>query len=230
MKPAQRAPALRVLSGACLVATQLLACASTEDGADEPRPCVHTEPGFATEVVASEFGPGQDFGQREIAERVIGPPQGGGCCAGALDVASLGEGGWVVLGFDVEIVDGEGPDFIVFENAFVPAGAAEDAVYAEVGTVSVSEDGQTWTSFPCTETEYPFGQCAGWRPVFANAADGSIDPFDPAAAGGDAYDLADIGVERARFVRIEDRADVEGTFDLDAVAVVHAECPSLEQP
>jgi hypothetical protein len=46
------------------------------------------------------------------------------------------------------------------------------------------------------------------------------------AAGGDAFDLADIGLQRARFVRIRDSGEnpYEGTaggFDLDALAVVN---------
>jgi hypothetical protein len=54
------------------------------------------------------------------------------------------------------------------------------------------------------------------------------DPTDPAAAGGDAFDLADIGVAHARFVRITDSGantyDGEtGGFDLDAIAVVNGE-------
>jgi hypothetical protein len=47
-------------------------------------------------------------------------------------------------------------------------------------------------------------------------------------AGGDAFDLADIGVARARYVKITDRADLTGStpvFDLDAVSIHNAACP-----
>ena len=37
---------------------------------------------------------------------------------------------------------------VVFENAFWPGGV-RSMVYAELGEVSVSEDGETWLSFPC---------------------------------------------------------------------------------
>jgi hypothetical protein len=64
--------------------------------------------------------------------------------------------------------------------------------------------------------------------VLANPDENTIDPTDPAVAGGDAFDLADLGVSEARYVRITDRIDLtgsSGTFDLDAVSIVHAQCP-----
>ena len=56
----------------------------------------------------------------------------------------------------------------------------------------------------------------------------SADPHDPDTAGGDAFDLADVGLESARFVRITDRSDItglNGSFDLDAIALVSWSCP-----
>jgi len=145
-----------------------------------------------------------------------------------LDVVSLGNGGQVTVEFGgSKIVDGPGPDFIVFENAFFAAGDSSQP-FAELATVEVSEDGQTWVAFPCVASGAPYGSCAGWHPVYANADENEIDPLDPSVAGGDAFDLAEIGVGSARFVRITDRSDLtgmNGVFDLDAVAVVNAECP-----
>ena len=100
-------------------------------------------------------------------------------------------------------------------------------VFAELGTVAVSEDGVTWVEFPCTASAPPYGACSGWHPVYANPDANTIDPTDPAVAGGDVYDLAEIGVKLARFVKITDRADLTGTsgvYDLDAVAIVHPLC------
>jgi hypothetical protein len=183
---------------------------------------------YASAAPAHEFGPGQNIGQNLFPGPVLGPPKGGGCCQGSLDVVSLGNGGSITLTFgDTSIVDGEGPDFIVFENAFYAGGDTEKP-FAELGTVAVSEDGATWTEFPCTAVAAPYGSCAGWHPVFANPDDNSLDPLDPLVAGGDAFDLLDIGVTSARFVRVTDRADLEGAagvFDLDAVGIVNAECP-----
>jgi len=173
-------------------------------------------------------GPGPTTGQDELPGIVLGPPQGGGTTSGSLDVCTLGNGGVIVLGFAPSvIVDRPGPDFIVFENPF-NVGGDPTKPFAELGTVAVSEDGTTWHEFPCTATTYPYGTCAGWHPVLANAETNQIDPTDPAVAGGDDFDLADIGVSEARFVRITDRVDqvgVAGTFDLDAISIVHAECP-----
>ena len=90
--------------------------------------------------------------------------------------------------------------------------------------VSVSADGTTWTSFPCVSADFMMSSCAGWHPVYSSVENG-IDPTNPAVAGGDPFDLAAIGVPRARYVRIRDLATSAGPpaagFDLDAVAVVH---------
>lgn len=187
---------------------------------------------FASEVVDYAFGSGQDTGQDEFPELVLGPPEGKGPNQGSSDgVVSLGNGGWVILGFgENAIVDGPGVDFIVFENAFF-YGAEGENVFAELATVSVSADGEHWIDFPCTATEPPYGSCAGWHPVLANGEQEELSELDPATAGGDAYDLGEICLDYARFVRITDREDLDapldGVFDLDAVGIVNAAC---EQP
>lgn len=185
-------------------------------------------PRFATGATDHAFGDGQNAGQAAFPAPLLGPPKGFGCCKGSLDVVSLGNGGTVTLEFgDTLITDGPGPDFIVFENAFF-IGGDETKPFAELATVEVSEDGQSWHAFECTASAPPYGSCAGWRPVFANAGENALDPLDPEVAGGDAFDLGAIGVGQARYVRITDRPDLTGTngvFDLDAVGVVNALCP-----
>jgi hypothetical protein len=200
---------------------------------------------FITSVVS--FSPTEctGFGQSSMPAVVEGPPVGGGADQGSTDVVSLGSGGSIVVSFAPNaIVDGPGPDFIVFENPFEIGGSTTN-IYAEPGEVSVSDDGTTWTSFPCTPTyanasdgtgtEPPYGSCAGWHVVFSTPTSG-ISPFDTTTAGGDAFDLADIGVTHARYVRIVDHtaescpetgADKPTTngFDLDAIAIVNAEEP-----
>jgi hypothetical protein len=201
---------------------------------------------FVTAVVS--FSPAEctGFGQASMPQIVEGPPVGGGSERGSTDVVSLGSGGSIVVSFAPNaIVDGPGPDFIVFENPFWIGGDAND-VYAEPGEVSVSDDGTTWQTFPCTPTydasatdgtgtDPPYGACGGWQVVYSTPTNG-ISPFDPATAGGGAYDLADLGVTHARYVRIVDKtmescpesgAEKPNTngFDLDAVAIVNAELP-----
>lgn len=180
---------------------------------------------FVTDVVSACFGEGQNTGQDRLPGAAAGPPRGGGCCAGTTDVVSLGNGGSITVAFKGNaIVDGPGPDFIVFENPFDVSGDPTKP-FAELATVEVSEDGVTWSAFPCEAMAYPYGSCAGWRPVYANADENTVDPLDPKAAGGDPFDLAEIGVKAARFVRVVDRPDTPGVFDLDAIAVVNAQCP-----
>ncbi|WP_437339168.1 cell surface protein [Sorangium sp. So ce394] len=188
--------------------------------------CTGAETVFASEVVSHLFGTGQSYGQDRFPDVAFGPPKGGGCCRGSTDVVSLGNGGTVTFGFSGNlIVDGPGPDFIVFENAFE---TSPTAVFAELATVEVSQDGVDWLAFPCTATEAPYGSCAGWRPVLANPDTNILDPTDPEVAGGDAFDLADLDLSFARYVRITDRPDLTGAtgvFDLDAVAIANASCP-----
>jgi hypothetical protein len=188
---------------------------------------------FASRLVSFEPGACAGFGQPDMPNIVLGPPHGAGDGAGSLDVVSLGKGGTIVLAFEPEaIVDGPGVDFIVFENAFFTAGDPTKP-YFELAEVSVSDDGVTWSTFPCvTGGPAPYGDCAGWRPVYANEQS-NLAEMDPAAAGGDPYDLATIGVPRARFVRIQDRTSQRCTsqgpdtngFDLDAIAALHVAVP-----
>ena len=64
--------------------------------------------------------------------------------------------------------------------------------------------------------------------MYANPAMG-ISGTDPMVAGGDGYDLAEVGLSRVRFVRITDSGENRfygprgGGFDLAALGVVTAE-------
>jgi hypothetical protein len=200
-------------------------------------------------VVSYRVGTGGGGRQADLPGVVLGPPRGGGAFTGSLDVFSLGLGGQIVVEFrDNVVVDGPGPDFTVFENAFLQRGLTTLPPYAEPGTVSVSADGATWTTFPCALDQPPFYPgCAGVYPVFANADDPTspsplvpstapiaslvgqdIDTFvPPPGSGGDTFDLATVGLTAIRFVRIDGGPIVFGQqglagFDLDAVAGVHS--------
>ncbi|MCA2981928.1 MAG: cell surface protein [Myxococcaceae bacterium] len=190
--------------------------ASVPDGG-EPRP---VDP-YADRVVRARLGDGSGFGQDRFPDVVLGPPSGGGLSSGSLDVLSLGRDGVIDLEFtDVVAVDGPGTDLLVFENPF--------GTFFETGVVSVSDDGVDWREFPCaaSDADGGFPGCAGTRYVFANPSMG-VSATDPLAAGGDGFDLAQVGLTRARFVRVRDSganrfyAAPGGGFDLDAIAVVH---------
>jgi hypothetical protein len=165
------------------------------------------------------------YGHAAMPDIVLGPPEGGGA-VGGLDVASLGCGGSVTLFLGGDgIRDAEGDDLIVYENPF-PVG---DETFAEPARVGVSADGITWYWYGCEvhgDGAWPPSGCAGIEPVAT-----SVDPGDPGAAGGDAFDLAPTGLAQASWVRLVDRTreyygeelwcegDAAG-FDLDAIAAV----------
>lgn len=182
---------------------------------------------FVTGVVSFTPGPCAGFGASAMPGIVEGPPVGGGTSQGSTDVVSLGVGGTIVVSFAPNaIVDGPGVDFVVFENAFDTG----NTVFAEPGEVSVSDDGTTWSTYPCTATSGnpPYGSCAGWHPVLS-APTNTISPLDYPACGGDGFDLADLGVTHARYVRVVDHSGETCTtgnttgFDLDAIAIIHSQ-------
>ena len=189
---------------------------------------------FADRVVSSTFGDQAGFGQDRLPNVVLGPPVGAGQFTGSLDVLSLGKGGTLTLEFtDLLLVDGPGVDLLVFENAFQKVGGD---IFAETASVSVSDDGATWYDFACaaTDSDGGFPGCAGTHPVHSSPGNG-LSPTDPAVAGGDGFDLADVGLARARFVRLTDTGlnsygGNSGGFDLDALAVVNGQLPDGGTP
>ncbi|RKH11320.1 cell surface protein [Corallococcus sp. CA047B] len=189
---------------------------------------------FADRVTEYTFGDQAGFGQDRFPDVVFGPPVGAGQHAGSLDVLSLGKGGSITLEFtDLLAVDGPGVDLLVFENAFEKYGGD---IFAETARVSVSDDGAIWHDFPCDPSDKDGGYpgCAGTHPVLS-ALDNGVSPLDPAVAGGDGFDLADVGLARARFVRLTDTGlnsygGTSGGFDLDALAVVNGQLPDGGAP
>lgn len=200
---------------------------SAPDASDAALPALEDLP-YVREVVGFAEGSSAGFGQADYPNIVYGPPKGRGTGAGSLDVMSLGVGGEIVLAFgDFAITDGEGPDFIVFENAFWPSNDPSTP-FAELAEVSVSEDGSTWHAFPCDDGGNGVGEytgCAGWTPTLRYDPQ-LVFPLNPELTGGDAFDLAEVGLARALYVRIRDLATMPGSsntggFDLDAVGLVH---------
>jgi len=206
------------------------AAAAPSDGAGGAPAQISEEPAYASRVESFEPGTGAGYNQDKLPDIALGPPVGKGRQAGSLDVVSLGAGGEIVLGFgELGIFDGPGPDFVVFENPFWPGGDPTQVFY-ELGEISVSEDGETWQTFPCDSSgdgQGNFAGCAGFTPTLVYDA-ASLVPLDPAQSGGDAFDLADVGLQRARFVKIRDLETLPPGppatgFDLDAIAAIHAQ-------
>ncbi|MDP3274485.1 MAG: cell surface protein [Deltaproteobacteria bacterium] len=207
----------------CAPASPVSADAGAVDGATDASP--RGARVFASRVVRFEPGEGAGFGQSRMPDIVLGAPRGAGDLRGGTDVVSLGRGGQICLSFEPSvIVDGEGPDLIVFENPFIVSGSPE--AYVELGEVSVSEDGVQFVSFAC-DRQPPYRGCAGVTPVYSHP-DNSLDPTDSRYAGGDALDLREVGLRRARVVCVRDLATralspPSSGFDLDAIAAIHSE-------
>lgn len=186
---------------------------------------------FADAVVDLAIGAGGGFGSDFLPDAVTGPPRGGGRLQQSLDVVSLGNDGRITVRFDQPVIcDGPGADFTVFENAF-HVGTPDGPIFEEFGIVAVSQDGIDFVELPYDAASH--AGLAGRVPVLSHP-DNGIDPLDPAVAGGDPFDLADVGLAWAAYVRITDPGAAipdpgdrippgdKGGFDLDAVAALHA--------
>jgi hypothetical protein len=215
VKPQAAIIAAIILIGGCGDSFSSVVDATAEDG-----PCA------VVDVVRFDPGEGSGHGSDRLPGVVIGVPDGGKTSEGSLDVLSLGLGGELIVRLGCDVRDGDGVDLVVYENAFL-VGSTGNA-FAEPAEIAVSADGEIFHAFFC---EAPTAQvapddgvdgCAGLAPVAANAENGLAGVFPD--GGGDGFDLARVGLERARFVRIRDRSAAGATpnagFDLDAVVAV----------
>lgn len=189
-------------------------------------PIRETDP-WVDVVVAFTPGEGAGFGENFFPDNVLGPPDPDPTLtpvnpsAKPQELLSLGHGGEIVLEFsDNFIADDEGVDFTVFENSFYVNGDTTQP-FIEAAFVAVSMDGQNWVEFPWDTTT--FEGFAGVTPTKDNQ-----NPTDPKVSGGDSFDLAEVGLPYAKYVRLTDIGDLkqEGTFndyfDLDAVVAVNS--------
>ncbi len=129
--------------------------------------------------------------------------RGGGATTGGTDVYSIGASTdrWLILRLaGHSVLNGPGPDLVVFENAF---SYGDYGVFMDPTVVQVSRDGLTWVTFPfdytaADETVYSadpddWSGFAGLTPVLLNQdTTPDADPFDLATAGGDRFDLDDL--------------------------------------
>ncbi len=148
------------------------------------------------------------------------------------EICSLGFGGEIIIAFtDNAIVNGEGVDFTVFENAFrIRYGARAGEIFAEPAKVAASKDGITFYEFPFDSLTLE--GLAGKTPT-----NGAADPTNPDSSGGDSFDLSDIGLDTVYFMKITDVTEIirepshpffdptANGFDLDAVVAVHSAFP-----
>lgn len=173
-------------------------------------------------------GSGQNIGQSEeyFPENIFGLPSRNASKdlgeSNPNQILSLGLNGEIIVGFkDMQLLDGPGPDFIVFENAF--RNPFNNLIYAEPAIVSVSDDGINFVEFPYDSATLQ--GLAGVQPT-----NGKADPFDPEVSGGDKFDIADLGFEYITHIKIKDATEIIKNnpshkywdvtltgFDLDAV-------------
>ncbi len=189
--------------------------------APPPPPAADLVDSLADTVVAAPGAtPDTNYGDPVRAANGV---RGAGEAGGSVDVYAIPPGEALVLGWgDQRLIDGPGPDLVVFENPF-PSG---DEVFMELAVVELSPDGVQWVAFPhaylAADPTTFMGDpdlwlgFAGRTPVRLNVDSAPMDPFDP-RAGGDPFDLADlpaddpvaqqIHAEGARFIRLSAAAD-----------------------
>ncbi|MCX7735137.1 MAG: T9SS type A sorting domain-containing protein [Candidatus Kapabacteria bacterium] len=173
-------------------------------------------------------GSGQNSGQSPdyFPENIFGLPDTNASeltpSSDPKQICSIGLGGEIIVGFKNYIIfDGDGPDFTIFENAFI--NPVTKKVFAEPSKVSISEDGINFVEFPYDP--WTLIGCAGITPT-----NGKANPYDPEKSGGDKFDLATIGLKKAKYIKITDICDdilnnpkhpfydpIISGFDLDAV-------------
>jgi hypothetical protein len=179
------------------------------------------------EVIDFQPGEGQNVGQSPeyFPENIFGLPSSEASettqAASPEDVLSIGMGGEIIVGFGGEVFDRPGPDFVIFENAFL--NPVTQKIFKEPGLVSVSQDGIEYHDFPFDSLTLE--GCAGVTPTI-----GDQDPFDPEVSGGDKFDIGELGLDYIRYIKIKDITPmiyenkdhpyydpILSGFDLDAV-------------
>ena len=125
----------------------------------------------------------------------------------SMDAVSLGDGGSALLTFERPIRNGEGPDFVVFEND-------NTGGFLELAFVEVSSDGVHFVRFPSTSltpTDEQVGSFGTVDPTFINNLAGKFRigygvPFDLEELA----DSANLNFDSIVYVRV---IDVIGTID-----------------
>lgn len=186
--------------------------------------------------------PSSGYASAGDSSQAVGP-------AGTNTIVSLGDGGVATLSFAHAIVNGPGFDFAVFENGFA-LGSPQQA-FLELGFVEVSSDGQRFVRFPALDDMQNTTQlgnagtmdAATLHNLAGKYVSGYGTPFDLE----EIKDSAGIDIDHITHVRVRDvvgtlsdtyathdsrgrkindpypTAFASGGFDLDAVAVMHAE-------
>ncbi len=194
---------------------------------------------WATEVVSYKQTQGVDP-QWSDPNKTLGPATGN-----VNDIFSLGDlsreqinqgtsPGWITLTFDEPILNGQGYDFVVFENGLLsefttPAGSAAGEILAELAYVEVSSNGEDFARFPSVSlTDKPGDlfstiemssvyNLAGKHPNAYNICTGT--PFDLQEIASHPKVISSlVDINDIRYIRI---VDIPGTGDFYDEAVNH---------
>jgi hypothetical protein len=153
----------------------------------------------ADTVFSVKWGTGQTFGREQFPRNVLGLPDTSARpnvpASSSREVCSLGMGGEIIIGWkNAVLLNGMGADFTIFENPFI---RFDEKVFAEPAKVAVSRDGVRFVEFPFDSLR--LRGCAGVTPT-----NGNNSPFNPRISGGDSFDLAQIGMDSVRYIKITD--------------------------
>ena len=170
--------------------------------------------------------------------------------AGTNGVVSLGDGGVAILEFSSPIMDGNGPDFAVFENGF-------DNLFLELAFLEVSSDGIHFFRFPAISNTDTTIQTDGFGLTDASKLHNLAGKYR--AEYGTPFDLSDLtndallNKEAITHVKVIDVVGSiqnqycsrdanshkindpwptgwgNGGFDLDAVGVIHQQTVGIDE-
>lgn len=136
-----------------------------------------------------EYNPGEHVDAAfQTPERAVGKASGT-----SYDIVSLGRGGKITMTFDPPIQNGVGWDFAIFENSF-------SDTFLELAYVEVSSNGVDFIPFDSDSlTPSPV---AGFGAVDPSNVDGLAGKYKQGY--GTPFDLEDVGLNSATYVRIID--------------------------
>jgi hypothetical protein len=170
--------------------------------------------------------------------------------AGTNGVVSLGDGGVAILEFSSPILDGNGPDFAVFENGF-------DDLFLELAFVEVSSDGIHFFRFPAISNTDTTIQTDGFGLTDASKIHNLAGKYR--AEYGTPFDLSDLAndallnkqaITHVKVIDVVGSIQNEycsrdannhkindpwptgwgnGGFDLDAVGVIHQQAVGIDE-
>jgi len=170
------------------------------DGCSQCRTEVETQ--SAGEVTYAPGDLGDGF---RDANNAVNGVRGGGPGEGSTDTFSLGysdgiDNYIIIRWHGLRVLNGPGDDVAIFENPF--SVGVDGMRFMDQVVLYFSQDGDVWVPFPhdylaADETVYSTNPdhwqgFAGITPVLLHEDSNWVDPFDPALAGGDHFDLDEL--------------------------------------